>query len=139
MNSCDLDREGFGEWCQWLRFALEAREEALAQVPHLPGVYVVRYCRMFGRFKGESDIVYIGSGKGTGGLKARLKQYFSPGHRQSTNIRIRNLLGESSEFEFSIRRTATSDDARALEVELLKRYLQDHKELPPGNRSLTGI
>jgi hypothetical protein len=53
MKSCDLS--GFSCWRRW-------DDEAAGHAPGLPSVYAFRFAgNAFGRLKGESDLVYIGS------------------------------------------------------------------------------
>jgi hypothetical protein len=64
----------------------------------------------------------------------RLRQYFHPGWRQATNLRILALVRQSTEFELGFVAVASPAKAKALEAELLERYERDHGELPPENR-----
>jgi hypothetical protein len=67
-------------------------------------------------------------------LKNRLRQYFHPGPTQSTNIRILNLIGGSSDFEVSVAPTGSVPDTKFLESTLLAAYEAVHGELPPENK-----
>src|SRR5271157_5977741 len=49
--------------------------QAVSQAPNKRGIYVMRSNRAFGRVRGKSDVVYIGSSTN---LKHRLKQYVKP-------------------------------------------------------------
>ncbi len=105
------------------------------QAPEDNGVYVLRQAggKLFGRLKGASDILYIGSSICQGGLKQRLSHYFHPGPTQWTNLRINSFL---SKYKMEIA-WFVCDEPVNLEHSLLKRYLDDHDELPPFNHADT--
>ena len=108
-------------------------EKIIRHVPKHPGVYVIRNSqgRCFGRLKGKSDILYIGSTQAKNGLRQRLQQYLHPGPTQWTNRRI-NQLVEKYQMEVS---WSLSSEPRNFEHQLLKKYLNDHDELPPLNHA----
>src|SRR5713101_2973934 len=78
MKSTDLAR--FPDWNKW-------SSDAVRKAPDRPGVYAFRLVgNSFGRFKGESDLVYIGctaSDKGT--ISKRLKDHL-PSRADGSNI-----------------------------------------------------
>jgi hypothetical protein len=86
------------------------------------------------RIRGESDIIYVGSACNQNGLKGRLRQYFSPGPTQFTNIRIMALVGDSEEYDVGWCKVAAKSDAVWLEQSLLERYFEHHSEKPPENK-----
>ena len=107
-------------------------EISLENVPAQPGVYVIRVAgRKISRLRGKSDIMYIGSSTGKGGLKIRLGFYLRPGIRQYTSQRI-NRMAKKYRMEIS---WCLYDKARILEHQLLERYEAQHDELPPLNRA----
>jgi hypothetical protein len=128
----DLQELGFIEW---LPFTLVEQSRLIGELPQSDGVYVIRSSRSFGRYRGESDIVYVGSSaNATGGLKGRVKFFFRPGPSQYTSLRIKALLDRAEELEISFR-ICPAMEARSLEKEILKQYVDEHWELPPYNRS----
>jgi len=131
MQSSNLTNYRF---LDWLPFSTETQNQLIPALPSKIGVYVIKYKSEFGRFIGESDIVYIGSTTNKGGLKARIRQYFHPGPTQLTNIRINEMLSRKIGFSISFKTTFTKEEARETENLLLGMYYQDHLELPPQNR-----
>jgi hypothetical protein len=131
MKSSDLSSYGFGVW---LPFSKVGKPQLIAALPSRPGVYAIRWCREFVRKKGTSDILYFGKGTNQQGIKHRIRQYFSPGHLQRTNLRLLALAGDSCEYELAFVETTTGSGAVALEATLLEKYEQDHGELPPENK-----
>jgi excinuclease UvrABC nuclease subunit len=126
MNSSQLTQKGFSEWIPFT-------EENVEKAPRKPGVYILRKAHglVFGRLRGKSDILYIGSTEAQSGLKHRLKQYFHPGPTQWTNKRINKLL-EKYEMEIA---WCPCDEPSNLEHQLLTQYLEEHDELPPLNHA----
>ncbi len=131
MNSADLLGRGFQTWKP---FRLSQESSLLAGLPNEPGVYVLRSPRPFGRYRGSSDIVYIGSTADSKGMKHRIRFYFHPGPTQETNMRIRGKLDLVDDLEIGWKSTADPELARCLEGDLLADYERDHLELPPFNR-----
>lgn len=118
--------KGISEWHPF-------KKETVKSAPRQHGIYIFRIAqgKRFGRLKGESDIMYIGSTKGSRGLRGRLQQYFSPGRTQWTNKRIRAMAKKYS-MEIAWYPYA---EAGNLELQLLRRYFKDHDELPPLNNA----
>ena len=133
MNSRDLESKGAGHW---VKFRLDSKDELLAAAPEAPGTYVIRKPAPFGRFVGQSDIVYIGSAEA--GLRQRLRGYFEPGSSQATNPRIYAEMEKHADFELAFVAASSAGDAKSREREWLVQYKQDHRELPPLNRSMPG-
>ena len=67
MLSEDLQKRGFIEW---LPFTLVEQSRLIGELPQSDGVYVIRSSKSFGRYKGESDIVYVGSSANATGTSA---------------------------------------------------------------------
>ena len=108
-------------------------KENLKSAPGQHGIYIFRMAqaKRFGRLKGTSDILYIGSTKGSRGLRGRLQQYFSPGPTQWTNKRIRAM---TKKYNMEIAWCPYAE-AGNLELQLLRRYFEEHDELPPLNHA----
>ena len=114
---------------EWHHF----NEESVRSAPKQYGTYIFRMARskFFGRLKGESDILYIGSTESKHGLRGRLRQYLHPGPTQWTNKRIREM---AKKYDMEIG-WCLCEEASNLELQLLHRYIDDHDELPPLNHS----
>jgi excinuclease UvrABC nuclease subunit len=113
----------------------ESFDNAFNDVPERPGVYVIvlkneRICR----FKGESDILYIGSAKGKGGLRNRFSHYRNPYKSQTTNIKINDFIKRKPNVTI-FWKIIENEDPRKEEEKLLREYLKEHDELPPLNNS----
>lgn len=176
MNSADLGTLGFDEWWRFPAYGLPDlsidrhpwAEDIRALLTVCPtgvsGVYAVRYRESFGRFSGESDIVYIGhtsnlqerlrqhlglaSGKGASalvegmpvaGLPDEMRQFLHHLGLGSRNVQWggaseRFGFGEAGLYEVAWVEKATQALARIEERALLSRYESDHWELPPLNR-----
>ena len=131
MRSTDLYAHGFGGWTPFTKVSKTA---LIAMLPKKPGVYAIRCCRDFTRRVGISDILYFGKGTNQDGLKHRIRQYFSPGHSQRTNLRLLALIGDTSDYELAFVATPSASVAVGLEAILLELYEADHGELPPENK-----
>ena len=131
MDSNTLSRKGFERWQD---FNLKAEAILSSGLPTSNGVFVIRNDTPFGRFVGESDIVYIGSASNENGLRGRILQYFNPEPTQGTNKRINGILHSRPGLKISYVLKPSTEDANALESSLLKEYERQHGELPPANR-----
>ena len=131
MDSNSLGQKGFERWQD---FSLKAEATLTTGLPASNGVYVIKNDTSFGRFVGESDIIYIGSANNENGLRGKILQYFKPGPTQSTNKRINGILHLRPGLKISYVLKPSTDDANALESSLLKEYDRQHGELPPANR-----
>ncbi len=102
-------------------------DQGIKNAPSQQGTYVIRKAggKRFGRLRGESDIVYIGST--TRGLRGRLRQYIHPGPTQWTNWRIHEL---AKKYNFEVA-WYKNNEPENLEHQLLRQYLNEHDELPP--------
>jgi len=128
MDSHSLLQYGFKDWYKLVDVML-----GKAVLPSTSGVYVLRLKHHFGRLRGESDILYIGS---TNDIQHRIIENFLKGKGGETTQRIHDYLFskgylESVEISWVIR-----DDYEDLEKKLLKEYEDQHHELPPWNRAL---
>jgi len=113
---------------------MEEESQLLGKIPDSSGVYIISSPQPFGRYRGESDVVYVGSSANAqGGLKRRIRFFFHPGPSQYTSKRIKALLDLGEKLEISFH-TCTALKARSLEKEILQEYVREHLELPPYNR-----
>ncbi len=131
MRSTDLCAHGFGGWTP---FTKAGKAALIATLPNKPGVYAIRCCRDFTRRVGTSDILYFGKGTNQDGLKHRIRQYFSPGHSQRTNLRLLALIGDTADYELAFVATPSTSVAVAQEAMLLELYEAGHGELPPETK-----
>lgn len=114
-----------------------------------PGAYVIRYKNYnISRFVGSSPIIKIGSA--SKGLKNRFDNY---NHQkditaegtnlvdflfrsQKTNVRLMHFLAHHKHKDsivVDIYYNRKTKDSKSIELELIKDYLELHKELPPLN------
>jgi len=109
-------------WSEW--YPLSPRDIG---IPDEPGIYEIRTDYEFGRLRGSSRVVYIGSTMNS--LKQRLVH-----QRIKEPSRTEKLLrkaGHALEFRFA---TATDGEtAKRMEAQRLMDYEREHWELPPGN------
>jgi hypothetical protein len=128
MKSSDLP--GFSGWQKW-------SAEVVLKAPSHPGVYAFRLAGgVFGRFRGESDLVYIGCTESPDGTIARRLSDHLPSRAEvlDTARRFRDAQ-KFAELEVAWKTLGTSDQAINEEASLLRNYIWDHLELPPVNRS----
>jgi hypothetical protein len=97
-----------------ISFDLKDKDKILDLLPGAEGIYIMRLRKPFGRLKGKSDILCIGSSIGAGGLKDRIKFYFRPGPTQRTILRIFNALSKQKNVEIS---AFTTTEGRARKAE----------------------
>jgi hypothetical protein len=131
VTSADLREAGAASW---LRFHPDSESDLLGRVPPKQGVYVIRRGEQFGRFIGETDIVYIGCAASASGLRGRLYGYFHPGPTQTTNQRMSEFSERLGDLEVAYIVCSTADDAKRREKLLLHSFEAEHGELPPLNR-----
>lgn len=128
MNSTDLSE--FSAWQKW-------DAQAIRKTPNLPGVYAFRLAgRCFGRFKGESDLVYIGCTESADGTINRRLSDHLPSRADVLDVahRLRDAQ-KVGELEVGWKITTTQQEAIDEEARLLRHCYWDHFELPPANRS----
>ena len=131
MNSAKLAEFGFANWND---LSLAGEKSLLASLPRSLGVYVIRDTTEFGRYRGKSDLVYIGSATGKDGLRKRIRFYFHPGPTQATSQRIHRMLNIVETLQIAWILSNSAADATSLEKQLLAKYSDQHLELPPFNR-----
>ena len=84
-----------------------ALQEKLAALPDQPGVYLMK--------NGAGRVIYVGK---AASLRARVRQYFQPGHTDSP--RILHLVSKIRDFETVV--CANEVEALILEATLIKRH-----------------
>jgi hypothetical protein len=109
---------GVADWFPW--------SAAPDVAPTEKGVYLMRSLR-----RGPEPVVYIGRAANHGGIRQRLMQYRSPGHSNSTSIRIRDLCQRDGFIEVG---WIVAPNPAVLEAELLDRFKQANGELPLWNK-----
>jgi hypothetical protein len=106
-------------------------------VPATPAVYILSQAQEFGRLRGRSRLLYIGSTGQLGGnsQSCRLRIYCYPNGRHALEMKRRTELAIATGAVLSLswKRLESSPAAKAEESILLNRYLQEHHELPPFN------
>ena len=127
MNSIDISKKLGEHNYKWRCLGPKGMEG----LPNSKGVYVIRLAdgKTVKRLTGDSDILYIGSGKLRNRLGAHLLSRWSFKDKGWLIALIRTKFP----LEFGHFANATPRDA---ESELLGRYFKDHFELPPANRQM---
>lgn len=128
MNSKYLLQSGFSGS---VRLKIEG-EQNFEKIPIKAAVYALVYQKLFRRLKGNSDIIYIGSTFNRRGLRKRIRQFLHPGPTQTTSIRVNALIREIGSVAVYWR-LMNKRNVRKKEKSLLKKYYNDHRELPPLN------
>lgn len=128
MKASDLTN--FCSWQQW-------SSDAVRKAPRLPGVYAFRLVgNGFGRFRGESDLVYIGCTESADGTISRRLSDHLPARADVLDVarRLRDAQ-KVGELEVAWKTLTSPEEAIKEEARLLRNYIWDHLELPPANRS----
>lgn len=123
MNSTDLKKFGFKNWYYF-------KEIDESEIRNKCGIYIIKLNKIFGRLKGESDILYIGH---TTNFKTRFFKNYLNGTGGITTQRIHQYLIKKK----YINKTMISwifTKNYDLEGELRDKYEEEHHELPPWNR-----
>jgi hypothetical protein len=130
MTGYDYQRY-FRKWKNWAE--LEPRFDGIN------GVYAFRLKSEFGRLKGVSQVLYIGSCSQNAevnrrpGLWHRLRNYTQKNDGASRRLKaVEGAFGGKSHLEYSY---VPCDSPREVEKALLDGYSEKHLELPPLNRS----
>jgi len=114
------------EWSAW--YPLD-REVVGRVVSDKPGVYEVRWKDgTIPRFRGSSEVLYIGQAKG---LRGRILQMLTLGAPHIANVPIDWAIKNSYSLQF---RWVQNDSPRQCEKELLREYQRQHIDTPPFNR-----
>ena len=113
-------------WSEWYRLTPLVVDEL---VPDLPGIYEIRTDREFGRLKGTSKIVYIGSAaRKTPSLRRRLL-----GRIPNASLAEKRLWQHECNLQFRFATVSDGETAERIEAERLIDYERQHWEFPPGN------
>jgi len=113
-------------WSEWYQLTPPVVDEL---VPDLPGIYEIGTDREFGRLKGTSKIVYIGSAaRNTPSLKRRLL-----GRISNASLAEKRLWQHECNLQFRFATVSDGETAERMEAERLIDYERQHWELPPGN------
>lgn len=98
-------------------------------VPGKPGVYQVRWKDgAVPRFRGSSEVLYIGQAKG---LRGRILKMLTLGAPHIANVPIDWAIKNGYHLEF---RWVQNDSPRQCEKELLREYQREHIDTSPFNR-----
>jgi len=122
---------GVLNWSQW--HPLDS-ESLSVPVPDSPGVYQVQTDFSFGRLKGYSSAVFIGSAMRS--LKKRLLDQRIGNPKRFLSGAEKWLRNAGHPLQFRYAKTIDGLTARNLESQMLNDYDQEHWELPPGNAVL---
>jgi len=102
-----------------------------------PAVYALLHEHAFGRLRGESRILYVGSTGRLGGdsdsCRLRIYRYPNGQHARGLRRRTELLIDSGVVVTFHWKDVATKEDALVLESMLLDQYAVEHWELPPFN------
>jgi hypothetical protein len=102
-----------------------------------PAVYALLHERDFGRLRGASRILYIGSTGQLGGTSesCRLRIYRYPNGRHALELqrKVQLLLAAGVTITLYWKHVRSKDDAELEEARLLREYMSEHCELPPFN------
>ena len=130
MNSQQLARVGFK---QWHTSSLTSEISLLSSLPsNKVGIYIVRFAAPQALRLGQSDLAYIGKATNSGGLKQRVRQYYHPGHRNATSLRLQANI-QSHQVELAHICLTTADRSAVVEAALLHGFREQHGQLPPWN------
>ncbi|MGA7080553.1 MAG: hypothetical protein WBQ43_01420 [Terriglobales bacterium] len=130
MNSADIPGILNVPTPKWMRLE---RSTVDRPFDHL-GVYVIRIAsgKPVGRLKGQSDVIYIGSGQ----IETRVKAHSRP----RFNFKDKGSLLAWIAADVSIGELEVAffpcQKHKEVESDLLFGYLQDHREPPPANLKL---
>ena len=120
-------------WSEWypLSLVLVARDE---DVPDEPGVYEIKTDYEFGRLRGKSHVVYVGSTVKS--LKGRLvhQRIKDPKENLSRTEQLLREAGHALELRFAV--ASDGKIAKHMEAQRLMDYEKEHWELPPANALL---
>jgi hypothetical protein len=117
------------DWSEWYPLSYQS----LTHLPDVPGIYEIRTDYEFGRLRGSSRVVYIGSaaGRGEPTLRKRLgKRISDPEGNLSGAEKLLQSAGHTLEFRFA--KAVDRETAREMEKRRLTEYEEEHWEAPPG-------
>jgi len=123
LKSDEVIKSGF---INWYRF----KEIEKNSIYKKKGVYILKYDKLFGRLKGESDILYIGH---TTNFCDRFVKNYLNGTGGPTTQRIHNYL-ISNNYVDKVKVSWIYTTNFEIEIELREKYEKEHHEFPPWNR-----
>ncbi len=113
-------------WSEWYRLTPSVVDEL---VPDLPGKNEIMTDHEFGRLKGTTEIVYIGSAaRNTASLKRRLL-----GRIRNASLAEKRLRQHGYNLRFRFATVRDGETAERMEAERLIDYERQHWALPPGD------
>ncbi len=127
MDFTSLQKYGFKEW-----YRLTDIIKGIVEVPITPATYALRLDHKFGRLRGSSDLLYIGS---TSNLHFRIIENYLGGRGDKTTKRIRDYLFNKGYLEATEVSWIITQNYEKIESKLLAEYEKEHHELPPWNRA----
>lgn len=149
MNSQFLKENGFRKFGEFDRTEIERRSSEL----DFPGVYVFVLDKEFSRLDGKTDIIYIGQAgsRNKRPIYKRIIDYCNayesaPQDKRIGNqlkrlktktrigIALKNVILNNKVTITIFYKNFPQDKCKEEESKLLKRYSEDHIELPPLNR-----
>lgn len=102
-----------------------------------PAVYVLLHEHPFGRLRGESRVLYIGSTGMLGGdsdsCRLRIYRYPNGPHARELRRRTQLLVDSGFTLTFQWKAAETKEASITLESRLIEQYVEKHWELPPFN------
>ena len=133
MLSEDARKIANNQWSEWQAIKLNSvpEQNPLKGMKNEVGIYLIRSRKGIPRLKGVSDIIYVGEGKLKNRIGKALAYYKGqkkwPYYSPMLSLFLLELNLDLS-FSYSV-----TEDAKRLEVLILKEYENDHYELPPLN------
>ncbi len=142
MDSKYLIENGFRRFGEFDPQEIKSREDEL----NFSGVYAFVLDKIFPRLNGETDIIYIGQ---TGSIFKRMLNYCDGYEKAPQDKRIKDSLEKIKTMirigralkdkrlnnnVFIFYKNLSNDKCQEEESKLLKKYSNDHIELPPLNR-----
>ena len=107
-------------------------------MPDVPGIYEIRTDYEFGRLRGTSRVVWVGTA--ASGRRPSLRERVvrqrigNPDHYLSRTEKLLRQAGHNLEFRFA--KASDGETAKQMESQRLMDYEEEHWELPPGNAVL---
>lgn len=101
-------------------------EDEVRKISKVSGIYLIHFETTFSRLRGKTDVLYIGRAKD---LRKRLMTFFGKGKRKAL-CRFTRLQELGHQLYFSIEECG---DYKTREVERIRKFEEDHLELPPLN------
>jgi hypothetical protein len=129
MTSATLIQFGFSAWHP---MTIAAERMLLGKLPPERGVYCIR-CSSSALKLGPSDIVYFGKAENAAGIRRRIRQYFHPGHKNATSIRIKGEISARADFELAWL-VVPFGRVKQMEDDLIAKFVRAYGARPPWNK-----